>query len=102
MTTYTHPSLPASFDLPDDPTVRQSLLFDEIIERGFGKTEGIGMYERIWPGVVALAQNWQCEALELRDGVLDEKMPRETVGILKWACLRTFEHFVDMRDLPKN
>ena len=97
-----HPQYPATFELPDEPTVRQMLAFDEIIERGVGKTDGVGMYERLWPAVVKLAQDWQCETLELSVDAMDKTLPGEAIAVLKWACLKTFEHFSEVRNTPKN
>ena len=102
MKEFKHPTQDASYSLPERLTVRYMLRFDAVLEASFAKASQLSIYERLWPVVVATAQDWKCDALELDEAMLDADLPREAVDVLKWACLTTFEHLNAAREVPKN
>lgn len=88
----------ASFDLPDNISVRQQLTY-------FGAAATLpgtkDMFLRYWDGAKQLIQNWQCEFIKLDadlDGVTDPKITQ----IIVWAALEVKNRMDSLEDIPKN
>ena len=97
---FTHPELDATFEIPEPVSVRTMLQYESFIEASFAP-----IYERLWPAVVSLAENWQCPLVELRADALDTlELPQdaEAYEVIKWACLATFSLMNDAKEVPKN
>lgn len=91
-----HPEYKTTFELPDKPTVRQILEYEEAIER-----PGVAMYERLWPGAKKLIQNWKSETVQL-DVDLEGDYTPEITAVIKWASLAVFSWHLELKEVPKN
>ena len=89
--------LQLSFVLPDRLTVRDVLRYDGAVET----LVGAELYERLWAGVRALVQEWQCERIAL-DANLDDVTDLGAVDVIKWAGLAVFSHVQAAKAIPKN
>lgn len=86
-----------SFEIPDQPTVRQQMQY-------FG---AIGSFDenyllRWWHGARLLIQSWQCEAFPDKDADLDSVTNPAVTDMLIWASLRVREHMNSLEKLEKN
>lgn len=104
MAHFDHPENLASFDLPEKPTYRDVLRYDEVLEIMAGVTEGPGMYERLWRAACSgLVKNWQSDAVRLSVDALDgESITTAALSVIKWASLVVFSFVQALKDLPKN
>ena len=94
---YRDDELGTHFELPDKPTVRQFLAFDSAVELN----RSLSMYERLWIGVVAVAQGWESQHVSLEDG-LNTAPSATAIEVIKWAGLVAYSHFQGVREVPKN
>ena len=89
----------ASFDLPASWTVREMMRYDSavMLERA-----GVSLYERLWAGVVLMAQNWRAD-FDLRVN-LDEITDKRMFEVVKWAAMVNWSAWqrVQADELPKN
>ena len=103
MADFNHPDKKAKFTLPDKPTIRQVLVYDNTIE--MGRTAPT-MYVRLWTAALPLIQDWQSETVKL-DIDLDGEYPgEESIEIIEWAGLAVFSWRLDLKSsetvAPKN
>jgi len=87
-----------SFNVPDEPTVRQILRYDSVIE---SKAE-LELYERLWAGCCVIAQDWKSDKVELSADALDQKLSADALEIIKWASLAAFSYVLQIKKVPKN
>lgn len=90
--------LKTTFTVPDAPTVRQVLAYDSAVEMLVGKPT----YERLWHGVIVLAQDWQSERVKLELAALDQTAGAEIIQVIKWAGLCCFSFILELKQTPKN
>ena len=87
--------LKTTFEVPDRPTRRQVLRYDDATDPYIGRVSGMGMYERLWAGVCVIATNWQSEYVPaLNADVLDGEYSQDdkTLDVVKMAGLAVFGH----------
>lgn len=86
-----------TFELPDRPTGRVILAYEEEIERPGG------MYERAWNGLCKVAQNWK-SPVDLSPATLTDEVQPEAIAAVKWAALAGFSWYLDWKNgvAPKN
>lgn len=95
---FTNDELGCSFEIADRPTVRQQLLYWDLIRV---EADGDPTTARLWQGVARLVTNWQCAALPDPATDLDAMTDPTQARVVAWAALRVFVHFNALTDLPK-
>ena len=103
MADFNHPDNKAKFTLPDKPTIRQILVYDNTIE--VGRTAQT-MYIRLWNAALPLIQNWESDSVKIDIDLDDEYPGEDVIGILEWAGLAAFSWRLDLKNsetvAPKN
>lgn len=96
---FDHPESEVTFELPEDPTIRQLMAYD-----GFELAQGRPMYERLWDAARTVIQDWECEILPDIQMSLDEVGSNEQLAVIKWAALACFGWRQTLKEelLPKN
>lgn len=89
----------ASFELPDEMTVRQQLAFRGKLSEA---AEG-GVFVRYWNAAPSIMTNWQC-ALIPDPAALDLDMDgdAQTVDIVAWVGNTIAGHMAALETPPKN
>lgn len=97
--------LKTTFELPDAPTKREMLRYEEQIERFAGQTSGPGMYERLWNAACTVVKDWRSESVpEAAPEALDGAYTPESAQVIQWAGLMAFSWYRQVKEgaLPKN
>lgn len=90
--------LKTTFEVPDKPTYRDMMRYDATEWR-----IGSEIYERLWLGVCAVAQNWQSELIpEATPTVFEQDFDPQAYEVIKWAGLAVFSWAQKAKELPKN
>ena len=99
MAEFNHPEHEARFTLPDEPTIRQRLLYDGVVLRGFGNE----MIVRLWEAARLVIEDWECEGVPL-DIDLNTAGDEKVVTVIEWAGLAVFSwrEALKAERLPKN
>ena len=88
-----------TFEVPDKPTVRWQMQFKSILLENQKKE----LYERLWPCVCLLAENWKSEVVpELNVDILDECTDPEAASVIEWASLQLYVYYLELENVPKN
>ena len=95
---FVNAELKTTFEIPDAPTVRQNMRYDSVVELNLDKAQ---LYERLWGGVVAIAENWQSEHVQLSQDV-DVAASPQAVAVIKWAGLMLFSFMQQVKDIDPN
>lgn len=98
MAHFEHAEFGASFDLPDDPTVKEVLAYDSKRLELSNEPPLVVLWECIRPVI----QNWQCESLPDYQKSLDEIHGRKAAAIIEWAAFRGSEWRLMLDETPKN
>ena len=85
---FENEQLKTTFELPDNPTRRDILRYESAVDSRLGWS----LYERLWAGVVCMADKWVSEPLpELDLSALDSQdTSSEAIAVIKWASLAVF------------
>jgi len=94
---FENQELETSFEIPDVPNVRLRLRYDSAVTMFME----FDLYERLWNGVRAVAQEWKSAHIEL-DGDLEKLDKYEQAEVVKWAGLELWSVFRNLKTTPKN
>ena len=95
---FENQELKTSFSVSDEPTARQVLQYDSVVElQGFGDN----LYERLWNGLKYMVADWESEYVNPNQS-LDEVKGNEAIDIIKWAGLSVFSFRQSLKEIPKN
>jgi hypothetical protein len=96
---FDNQELKTKFSVPDNPTVRQVLQYDSLVElQSFGSDN---TYERLWNGIGALVSEWESEYVQIKDN-LDSITGQEAIDVIKWAALSVFSFRQSLKEVEKN
>jgi len=86
------------FTVPDRPTVRQQMTFQDAISR----KDGYLRSEFYWRGAISLIDEWECESFPDPRVSLDEVDNRSILSIINWASTQVLLHVTGLEDISKN
>lgn len=98
MKEFKNEELGVRFTIPARPTVRQQLAYWDAAAR----EEGVTVFETRWRGVLALLQEWQCEAMPDAKADLDSLDSPTVTRVISWAGTQVFIYVGSLEDVPKN
>ncbi len=98
---FENTELNVTFEISEPVKLRKQFAWDLEIEN-----QRANMYERLWRGVCAIAENWQSEHVpELDIDALDLlTLPDDVLAYqtIKWACIGAFSFMSKLSQVPKN
>ena len=95
---FDHPEHELTYELPDDPTIRQLLDYDD-----YELNPRSSLYPRLWKAAQAVITEWECDALPLHTNI-DEVGSEEQLKIIKLVSLEVFTWRDQLKEgrIPKN
>ena len=86
------------FTIPDRPTVRQQMTWQDTISARDGKIRT----EFWWAGTLGLIQDWECESFPDPHVSLDEVDNPSIRRVINWASTEAMLYMVSLEDIEKN
>lgn len=93
---FEHPELNTSFEIAEPVSYRVGLRYASEVEVNIDRA---GLYERLWRGVQAVAQDWQSPHVAL-DADLSAPLTGAGLAAIKWACLSAFGYMEGLKEIP--
>lgn len=96
---FTNEELEAKLTVPEEPTRRQLLRYDSQAD-----IPNMGMYERLWGGVQALADEieLECDYVNIDDDLDTPAEDPRWMDVVKWASLAVFSWRRSVESAEKN
>ena len=98
MAHYESEDFQVSFDLPDNPTVRQVLAYDSAVIEYRDQPALVSL----WECARTIISNWKCQYVEKIDTPLDKLTGLAAAQAIEWAGAQVSYWRVALNDVPKN
>lgn len=94
----TNETLGIKIVMPDEPSVRQVLMYRTRISENSDKEL---MIERMWIAAPALVSEFECDDIELGSDI-DSMSGIRSADVVTWVASVVFEYYTSLGELPKN